>query len=302
MALMDILSIKVIYSIINFMNTRNFKCFQAVYEERNLQAAAGKLFLSPQGLSKIIKSLEDECGTALFVRTKEGFVPTESGKIFYEKSKEINKDLNDMFSRIESINDKEKRFKVGFAAGTIRAIDISRVNSFMKSNSEVYASWYEHENESVINQVLSDEISFGFVVGKPMAGNVEAALVKSVELVTYVYKGHRFWDRESIEIKDLREEHIISMNENYHIYHDLINACHLNEFIPDIVGKVGEGESIYQLVENQVGVGVSPRFFDDNDRIKAIRIKDSYTWDVYGIYRNDSADKNLAKRFLDAMH
>ena len=52
------------------MNTRNFKCFQAVYEERNLQVAANKLFLSPQGLSRIIKSLEEEVGTPLFVRNK----------------------------------------------------------------------------------------------------------------------------------------------------------------------------------------------------------------------------------------
>ncbi len=283
-----------------FMNTRNFKCFQTVYEERNLQTAAGKLFLSPQGLSKIIKSMEDECGAALFVRTKEGFVPTESGKIFYEKSKQITKEINDMFSHIESINDKEKRFKIGFAAGTIRAIDISKVNSFMNSNSQVYASWHEHENESVINQVLNDEISFGLVIGKPIASNnLEIALVKSIELVIYVYKDHKFWNRDSIEIKDLRDEHIISMNENYHIYHDLINACYLNDFTPDIVGKVGEGESIYLLVANQVGVGIAPRFFSDNDRIKAIRIKDSYTWDVYGIYRNDSADKDLAKEFLD---
>lgn len=282
------------------MNTRNFKCFQTVYEERNLQTAAGKLFLSPQGLSKIIKSMEDECGAALFVRTKEGFVPTESGKIFYEKSKQITKEINDMFSHIESINDKEKRFKIGFAAGTIRAIDISKVNSFMNSNSQVYASWHEHENESVINQVLNDEISFGLVIGKPIASNnLEIALVKSIELVIYVYKDHKFWNRDSIEIKDLRDEHIISMNENYHIYHDLINACYLNDFTPDIVGKVGEGESIYLLVANQVGVGIAPRFFSDNDRIKAIRIKDSYTWDVYGIYRNDSADKDLAKEFLD---
>ena len=115
------------------MNTRNFKCFQTVYEERNLQVAASKLFLSPQGLSKMIKSMEEECGTPLFARTKDGFVPTESGIVFYEKSKHISKEINEMFSAIEAASSKEKRFKVGFAAGTIRAIDIPVVNHFMKS-------------------------------------------------------------------------------------------------------------------------------------------------------------------------
>ncbi len=83
------------YKIVD-MNTRNLKCFQTVYEEHNLQTAANKLFLSPQGLSKIIKGLEDECGSLLFVRTKDGLIPTESGKVFYEKSQKIIKDINEM--------------------------------------------------------------------------------------------------------------------------------------------------------------------------------------------------------------
>ena len=97
------------------MNTKNFKCFQIVYEEKNITSAANKLFLSPQGLSKIIKALEEECGTALFVRTKEGLIPTESGKIFYEKSKEVTKNLNEMFSQIQVQGSKDKRFKIGFS-------------------------------------------------------------------------------------------------------------------------------------------------------------------------------------------
>lgn len=264
-----------------------------------MQVAASKLFLSPQGLSKIIKSLEDECGTALFIRSKEGFVPTESGKLFYEKSKTVTRDLNDMFSAIQALNDKEQRFKVGFAAGTLRAIDIAEVNRFMESNPQVLASWSEYENKQILNRILNDEISFGFLVGKPNDSNLVAKLVKSVGLVVYVYKGHRFWDADQIEISDLNQELIISMNEKYRVYHDVINACHLNGFMPNIIARVGEGESIYRLVKNKIGIGISPKFFEDDDDIRAIDIKDAYSWDVYGVFREDSTDRDLAKRFLD---
>ncbi|MCR5415367.1 MAG: LysR family transcriptional regulator [Pseudobutyrivibrio sp.] len=280
------------------MNTRNFKCFQIVYEERNLQVAASKLFLSPQGLSKIIKSIEDECGTPLFIRTKEGFVPTESGKLFYEKSKIIIRDINDMFSAIEAVNDKDKRFKMGFAAGTLRALDIHKIHSFMRDNPQILASWYECDNDRVLKQVINDEISFGFLVGKPNVNNVISKLVRSVEMVVYVHKGHRFWNVEEIDISDLKDEAIISMNEKYHIFHDILNACHLNGFMPNIVARVSEGYSIYQLVRDKVGIGISPRFFDDCDDVKAIRIKDAYTWDVYGIYRSDTLDYELCEKMI----
>ena len=281
------------------MNTRNFKCFQTVYEERNLQVAASKLFLSPQGLSKIIKSIEEECGTPLFVRAKEGFIPTESGKLFYEKSKVITRDLKDMFASIEAISDKEMRFKVGFAAGTIRAIDIPKVGRFMDNNPEVLASWYEQENKAVLKQLLNDEISFAFLVGMPNASNVYAEVVRSVDMVIYVHKDHRFWNKKEVDIRDIKEEPIISMNDKHHIYHDVINACRMNGFMPNIIAKVGEGESIYQLVKNKIGIGISPRFFEDTKEVKAVAIKDAYTWDVYAAYRTDSADADLAKRFLE---
>lgn len=280
------------------MNTRNFKCFQTIYEERNLQVAASKLFLSPQGLSKMIKSLEEECGTPLFVRTKDGLVPTESGVVFYEMSKSISRDIHEMFSAIEAVSSREKRFKVGFAAGTIRAIDIPTVDHFMKSNPEIVGLWDEQENEKVLNKVLSEEINCGLVVGKPEAPGLVTELIKKVDIVLYVYKGHRLWDQESVSIMDIKDEPLISMNKNYRIYHDVINACHMNGFNPDIIARVGDGVTIRSLVKNNVGIGIAPRFFDDEENLRAVSIKDAYTWDVYGIYLERSVDAQIAKRFL----
>ena len=62
------------------MNTKDLKCFQAVYEEKSVSRAARRLFITPQGLSKIIRQLEEELQASLFVRTARGMEATESGK------------------------------------------------------------------------------------------------------------------------------------------------------------------------------------------------------------------------------
>ncbi len=280
------------------MNTRNFKCFQAVYEERNLQQAASKLFLSPQGLSRIIKSLEEEVGTALFLRSKEGFVPTESGKIFYERSKVITRDLNEMLKSIEVLNDRERRFRIGFASGTIRAMDISRIQDVMEANPQILASWHEQENETVIQQVLNQEVGLGLVIGEPSDAHLAAVKLKSVEVALYVYRGHRLWEADRVELQEIRKEPLISMNEKYHVYRDVINACQMNGFCPQIVAKVAEGESIYQLVSHGIGIGISPKFFPDSEKVRGIPIKDAYTWDIYGIYRRDTPDYELIEKII----
>lgn len=283
------------------MNTRNFKCFQTVYEEKNLQTAAGKLFLSPQGLSKVIKSLEDECGAPLFVRTKEGFIPTESGKVFYEKSKIVTKDLNEMFSSIEAVNARDRRFKIGFATGTIRAIDIALVRKCMEENPEILASWHEQENENVFHRVLNNEITFGLVVGKHESAELKSVKLKSIDVVLYVYNSHRLWTSREAELLDIKNEPLILMNENYRIFHDVVNACLINGFNPQIVARVSEGQSIYQLVKNRIGIGVSPKFFGDTEEIRAVPIKDAYTWDIYAIYRADTPDSLLAESLIQKL-
>lgn len=54
------------------LDIKAFYYFQAVYEEGNLHTAAKKMYISPQGLGKIIKVLEDDLETTLFIRTPKG--------------------------------------------------------------------------------------------------------------------------------------------------------------------------------------------------------------------------------------
>ncbi len=281
------------------MNTKNFKCFQVLYEEKNLVPAAKKLFMSPQGLGKLIKTLEDEVGTPLFIRTKDGFTPTESGKIFYEKSLELEQSFSELMTRIEIIRNKEKRFQIGFASGAIRVIDIDKVQKFMMNNPEIIGLWLENDNASIKEKVLRGELGFGFVIGCVDDNNLAQVLIKKEDMSLYVYKSHPFWDKDEIRIDEIKGEPIISMNSKYRIHQDFLTACHMNGFHPNIIGTVNEGESIKKLVTNRVGLGVSPRILEDTDEIKAVKLKGDYTWEVYGIYRPDYVDIEIIKKLIN---
>ena len=55
----------------------------------SMHRAAEHLFISAQGLGKIIKNLEHEYNTTFFVRSQNGVIPTDSAKLFYDWSKEL---------------------------------------------------------------------------------------------------------------------------------------------------------------------------------------------------------------------
>ena len=59
------------------MNRKQLTYFMEAYRTRNIQAAADAMFISHQGLSRVLRSLEEELGQPLFLRSNKGLVPTD---------------------------------------------------------------------------------------------------------------------------------------------------------------------------------------------------------------------------------
>jgi DNA-binding transcriptional LysR family regulator len=99
------------------MNIKDLKCFEIVFKEKSINTAAKKLFISPQGLGKIIQKMEEECNTSFFTRTKNGLIPTESGRLFFERSREISSRMHQLQEEIRHLDNNSKRFELDSQMG-----------------------------------------------------------------------------------------------------------------------------------------------------------------------------------------
>ena len=54
------------------MEIRKLECFLKVCETGSISGASEQLYISQQGISRIISSLEKELGTVLFIRSRQG--------------------------------------------------------------------------------------------------------------------------------------------------------------------------------------------------------------------------------------
>lgn len=82
------------------METRVLRYFQAVAEFRSYSRGAEFLRLSQPALSRQIKGLEQELGTALFVRHGHGVTLTEAGRVLLERCQVILRQLEQVRSEI----------------------------------------------------------------------------------------------------------------------------------------------------------------------------------------------------------
>jgi len=73
----------------NMDRFRAFEVFAAVVANGNFTRAADALDTSPANVTRYIKELEEALGTGLLNRTSRRLSLTESGRIFYERIREI---------------------------------------------------------------------------------------------------------------------------------------------------------------------------------------------------------------------
>ena len=77
------------------MELRQFRYFLAIVDCGSLSRAGQQLFVAQSALSKQIADLEKELGAQLLVRSRNGVVVTEAGKVFYEYAQGITKQVGD---------------------------------------------------------------------------------------------------------------------------------------------------------------------------------------------------------------
>ena len=70
------------------MNFEHLNLVLQISESRSISGAAKALYISQPTVSKMLRSIEDELGFTLFVRSKAGISPTQSGRVFIEYARE----------------------------------------------------------------------------------------------------------------------------------------------------------------------------------------------------------------------
>ena len=71
------------------MDFKTLTCFVAVAEELNITRAAAKLNISQPPLSSRIRQLEEDLGTELFIRSRQGLTLTSTGAILLKRARQI---------------------------------------------------------------------------------------------------------------------------------------------------------------------------------------------------------------------
>ncbi|MDO4941912.1 MAG: LysR family transcriptional regulator [Lachnospiraceae bacterium] len=287
------------------MDTRDIRCFIRCYEEQSIHKAARQLFITPQGLSKIIKHLEDEFQVPLFYRTHAGLEATESGRYFYYRCNELIAQLDEIQINMKRLGDRKNQLKIGYSCGALHVLPFRIIEDFRNQYENVSITWEEGVNAEIKEKVKRGEIDVGFVVGRVAEKNIIEEELFRTKLYAVIYEGHPLFDRESISIRDLEGEKLITLNEKYQCHFSLIQRCNDFGFMPEIVINTMESQLIYKFCEEKMGVGIDVNIHDCSKHSKNLRcivIEDSIPWKLYMVCKSDRHKEPLIQAIMDHSH
>lgn len=165
-----------------------YRIFYTVAKTGNITKAADELMISQPAISKCIKSLEEQLGGQLFIRTKRGVVLTEEGKEFYRYIKQA----------IEYINNAESKFSemIHLETGTIRiGSSTTLTKKFLMPYLEIF-----HKRYPKINIQIETFIS-GELLSRLRQGLIDIVILN----LPY----HDDNDIEMIKVKDIQDCFIV---------------------------------------------------------------------------------------------
>ena len=85
------------------LNTKELVYFKTVYEEKSINQAAKKLYITSQGLGRNIRALETEFQVKLFERTKKGVEPTPYANLLYKKTGALMQQLEELSAEFSKL-------------------------------------------------------------------------------------------------------------------------------------------------------------------------------------------------------
>lgn len=166
------------------MKIENLKIFLEVAQSESINEAARNLFMSHQNLNKIIKNLETELNTALFVRTNKGIQLTSNGRELFVTASQIVRNYESFLGKLNNAETDILKFY------TLPSQSMLASSLQGKRFGERYLSVYKRDFDELVKMIQSGKIGIYFLPLMDetvlVAPETTRYTIASSDLITYV--------------------------------------------------------------------------------------------------------------------
>lgn len=276
-----------------------YEIFCKVVELGSFTRVAEQMGYSQSAVSQAIKSLEQEVGTVLVNRKKDGISLSADGRQFLPYIQAI-------FSAEMSLKEKTLEMQ-GLENSTIRIGTFTSVSrnllpQLMKKFKEQYpgVSFILRQGEytGIEQWVQEGSVDFGFVNWDAVSGTKGKVLYKD-EMLAVLPEDHPLARQSEISLSQLADESFILLDEGE--YSLPMNAFRSMNLEPHLEYKVYDDYSILAMVRQGLGVSILYRLVLDGfeEGLKVLPIVEKPVRTIALVWRNWETMPYAARKFAE---
>jgi len=145
--------------------SRQLRAFLLVAQHRSFSRAAGALFITPSGLSVLIRELETQLGVRLFDRTTRHVALTASGTELLAAAQRNLQELDGVMSRLgRSASETGISLSVGTPPLLMASVLAPAIKEFRSHRPELRFQLFDSDTASVMQKVQSGALDMGMGV------------------------------------------------------------------------------------------------------------------------------------------
>ena len=279
------------------MNIKDLNTFITVAENKNLTRASKLLYMTPQGVSKIIKNLESESDCELFLRTGNGMELSECGRHFFEYAKKTNSGYHKMRQELLWIKQKERGVVDLLSAfGILRLITPECLRDFKEKYPEIEFHYRECPDKQIERWFQAGEGNVAFSLAPCDEALYDVLELESFPVKLLVNKAHPLSRKSSVIIEDLKDEPLYIESSEFKIHDRIVGKCQEAGFKPNIIFETSGFSLCHKMVRENKGISVTVDFVsDDMGHSNMVLIPfsdDNYEWKICMLTRKNEVPGN----------
>jgi DNA-binding transcriptional LysR family regulator len=244
------------------MDLRQLEYFVTVAVEQNFTRAAARLHIVQSGLSASIRALEEELGTALFIRTTRRVELTPIGRAFLIEARRVLAAASDARQVVDQMQGLHRGcISIGIIPGLAPLIDIpDLLGRFRAACPNVEIRLVSGGSGPLIEGVLAGELDLAFTqfIGSVPPG-ATAWVLACEPLAVVCAPRHWLADRQTVALSDLVSETFVELHPDWGTRQLTDRSFAENRLTRLIAFEVNDLSTQLDLVAHGLGVALVPQ-------------------------------------------
>lgn len=243
------------------MNHRQLEAFHAVIHTGSVTRAAERMGISQPAVSKLLRSMGDQCGFALFVRNGNGLVPTKEARLL---ATEIDR-LFTGAARIERIAEAVREHGLGVVTLAAMPAITTRflpgaLSPILAARPDLRLTLQSMPSPRIGDLVASQQADIGLSVLPFDHADIAAEVLLRFDMVCVLPARHELARSEVIRVQDLRNEPFVSLVRDDCSLMTIDRAFQMHGVQKKHWLEVPSSEAACAFIANGVGVSILPSF------------------------------------------